>query len=215
MTPDSPTESLRPNLLSGQVSTFALVLLSLLAMGGWVASHWLSAKLARRLSGGPEQLMRARRVWRPRRRRHAGALAAVAVARPPIVLETDWSLALSAFVGALAIEFAMALYAWERRLLDSRIGRLLLGLRVALIGVVLLILAQPVLAWVQGRKIERRVVVLVDDSKSMRLIDRQMTASEKLDLAQFFEVKADSGPASAASVARLGSRRPAHAAPRN
>ena len=187
MTPDP---ALRTDLLSAGVPTFVIVLLPLLLGGLWVAGHAVSGRLLR--PGLP-------------RGAHAGAFAArvavgtvalwtlwQAVARF-IVLETSWSLWTSAFIGALAVEIVTLLFQWEKAIVARGMGRALLALRLLAVALVLLILVQPVLAWTQQRKIERRVVVLLDDSESMQLVDRQATPTEKVELAGFRRA----GPATA------------------
>jgi signal transduction histidine kinase len=187
MTPDP---ALRTDLLSAGVPTFVIVLLPLLLGGLWVAGHAVSGRLLK--AGHP-------------RSAHAGAFAArvavgtvalwtlwQAVARF-IVLETSWSLWTSAFIGALAVEIVTLLFQWEKAIVARGMGRALLALRLLAVALVLLILVQPVLAWTQQRKIERRVVVLVDDSESMQLVDRQATPTEKVELAGFRRA----GPATA------------------
>jgi len=179
MTPDP---ALRTDLLSAGVPTFVVLLLPLILAALWVFLHALSARL---LTPGLPKLALAGAM--------AGRVAAgtvtlwalwQAVARF-IVLETSWSLWTSAFIGALAVEIVIALFQWEKQIVDRGLGRLLLGLRLLAVGLVLLILVQPVLAWTQQRKIERRVVVLVDDSESMQLVDRQATPTEKVEVAGF------------------------------
>lgn len=103
-----------------------------------------------------------------------------------LLLETSWPLWTNALIGAVAIEFAMVVYQFEKRIVARRLGRWLLGLRLAAIGTVLTILVQPVFARDTTRTIERRVVVLVDDSGSMQIADPQMTVAEKLSLAAFY-----------------------------
>ncbi|MGI8603638.1 MAG: hypothetical protein ACR2OZ_11655 [Verrucomicrobiales bacterium] len=164
------------------------VLLTVLVAALWVASHAASRQLLGRLG-----LSASRRALAFMVRTTLGTLALWAfwqLLSHFIVLETTWPPLASGMIGALAIEMVMALYAWERRVLQPRVGRTLLALRVAAVAVVLLILAQPVLAWMQSRKIERRVAVLIDDSESMQLADRQMTASEKLEVAAFYRLAA-------------------------
>jgi hypothetical protein len=102
-----------------------------------------------------------------------------------VVLESSWSLWTNAVIGALAVESVTALFQWEKNSIDRATGRTLLALRLLAVALVLIILVQPVLAWNQQRKIERRVVVLVDDSESMQLVDHQSTASEKVEIASF------------------------------
>jgi len=179
MTPDP---ALRTDLLAAGVPTFVVVLLPLLLAGLWVILHALSTRLL--TPGLPMSALAGAFAARV-----AAGMAALwalwqAVARF-VVLETSWSLWTSAALGALAVEIVVALFQWEKQIVARGMGRMLLALRLLSVVLVLLILVQPVLAWTQQRKIERRVVVLVDDSESMQLVDRQATATEKVEVAGF------------------------------
>jgi hypothetical protein len=191
----NPDFALRTDLLAAGVPTFVVVLLPLLLGGLWALSHLASARLL--TPAVPKAASAAAFAVRVA----AGTLALwalwQAVARF-IVLETSWSLWTSAFLGALAVEIVIALFQWEKRIVDRGVGRVLLALRLLAVALVLLILVQPVLAWTQQRKIERRVVVLVDDSESMQLVDRQATPTEMLEVASF------RGAATTASRPALG-----------
>jgi len=193
MTPDP---ALRTDLLATGVPTFVVVLLPVVLGALWVAGHpasarWRHAERSRSAQAG---------VFAARVAAGTVALWALwqAVARF-IVLETSWSLWTSAFLGALAIETVVLLFQWEKAIVSRGIGRALLALRLLAVALVLLILVQPVLAWTQQRKIERRVVVLVDDSESMQLVDHQATPTEKVELAGFRRA----GPVAAARPAFL------------
>jgi len=178
----SSDPALRSDLLSAGVPTFVVVMLPLLLGGLWVAAHAVGGRVLK-----PSQ---------PRTALLAGFVVYVAIGALAlwslwqalarfIVLETSWSLWTSALIGSLAVEIVVGLFRWEKRIVDPIVGRALLALRLAAVGLVLLILVQPVLAWTQQRKIERRVVVLVDDSESMQLVDRQSTPTEKVEVAGF------------------------------
>jgi len=179
MTPDL---ALRTDLLSPTVPTFVILMLPLVLGGVWVAAHRASARwvpTSRPLAAGAAALA-------GRTAAGAATLWAVwqALARF-LMLETSWSLWTSAIIGAIALEIVMVLFQWEKATLTRRMGRTLLTLRCAAVALVLLILVQPVFAWTQQRKIERHVVVLVDDSESMQLVDRQATPTEKVEVAGF------------------------------
>ena len=179
-----PTDSvIRPDLLSPGVPAFVVVLLPVVLAGAWVAAHsatrrWLTSVNARaaHLAGFvARSALGSLTLW---------ALWQ-AISRFGILLETSWPLWVNSVIGACALELIFVLYQWERRIVTRAMGRILLALRIVSLFGVLVILTQPVRAWVQHRKIERRVVVLVDGSGSMQLVDHQMTATEKLDLARF------------------------------
>lgn len=83
---------------------------------------------------------------------------------------------------ALATEAIIWLYRYERQVVDARRGRLLTGLRLFALALLSWILLEPVWSRMVERKIEKEVVILVDDSASMHLIDDGQTQSRQ-DLA--------------------------------
>ncbi len=194
-----PTDTLvqRSDLIATPTAVVALMVVLLLVL--WVAAHALGRRFLGQFPGrGPEVGAFAARV----------AIGTVAlwslwqlVARF-ITLETTWPLLVNGFVGALALEIVFTLYRWERRVVSPRLGRTLLVLRTVAIAAVLIILAQPVYTWTQNRKIERRVIVAIDDSESMQLVDRQMSATERLDVAAFRGAGSASRPALGALTTR-------------
>lgn len=103
-----------------------------------------------------------------------------------LVLETPWPLAGLALGGGVVIELLIGLYRHERRLIAPRLARLLLLLRLGAAGVILLILAQPVYSRIRSREIAREVVVLVDDSASMQLADKDQPLPSRLAIARLF-----------------------------
>ncbi|MFN0129364.1 MAG: hypothetical protein ACKV19_22080 [Verrucomicrobiales bacterium] len=177
-----PDAALRTDLVSAGVPTFVVALLPLLGLALWVGAHRIGSRVVK--PDAPKPAGTAAFALRVAVGTFALWMIWQALARF-VVLETSWSLWLSAFIGALAFEIVTALFQWERRIVEPAVGRLLLGLRLGAVALVLLILVQPVLAWTQQRKIERRVVVLVDDSESMQLVDQQATATEMVETAVF------------------------------
>ncbi len=81
---------------------------------------------------------------------------------------TPWVIAL---VGALIAESLIRLYAYESRAVTPGRARMLVALRLAALVVLGCILIEP--TWVRKvkREIEREVIILIDDSASMSLID--------------------------------------------
>ncbi|OYW21799.1 MAG: hypothetical protein B7Z55_05425 [Planctomycetales bacterium 12-60-4] len=69
---------------------------------------------------------------------------------------------------------------WERRLVPAHVGWMLLALRLAALGVILLALLKPTWAWVIDRERSGRVVVAIDVSQSMQTSDLHATAAERL-----------------------------------
>lgn len=103
---------------------------------------------------------------------------------------TGWPLWSLALVGALAAEIIVLIYGFEKTLVRPVRGRWLLGLRLVALLVLLLILAQPVLSFLESREIEREIAILVDESDSMLLADQRLEATEILDRAELLGIKA-------------------------
>jgi len=82
---------------------------------------------------------------------------------------------------ALAVELVVWLYAYERQAAGARRGMHLLALRLVALACVAWILLAPVWSRQVEKKIDREVVVLLDDSASMHLVDEGERAS-RLDL---------------------------------
>ena len=111
-------------------------------------------------------------------------LATLQALQSVVVLATNWPLWILALGGSAAVETCLLLYGEERRLVSPR-NRLALGcLRVTLILLVVLALAQPVRVVEWSESVRRCVAVLIDDSASMQTPDTRLTGSEKIRLAE-------------------------------
>lgn len=149
----NPDPVLRSDLLAAGVPAAVVVVGSLVGLVLWGGSHrlsawWLRKHPSRSASAGFFALRLA-----------MGTVALWSVwqaAARWVVLETSWSLWTNAVIGALAVESVTALFQWEKNSIDRTTGRTLLALRLLAVALVLIILVQPVLAWNQQRKIERR-----------------------------------------------------------
>jgi hypothetical protein len=106
-----------------------------------------------------------------------------------VSLATSWSLVAIAVMGGLATEILVWLYQFEKTLVKKAKGRWLLALRLGALAVLLIILVQPVRSFLEEREIEREIAILIDDSDSMRISDQRLTASQKLDRAELFEIQ--------------------------
>jgi hypothetical protein len=90
-----------------------------------------------------------------------------------------FALVLAAVLGVLVVY----LYRTERHMVSRRVGRLLTGLRVALIIILMLMLTEPIIS-ITGTQPRRGVLmVMVDNSRSMQIADRERPGYEKLRLA--------------------------------
>jgi hypothetical protein len=164
------------------VPTWEVYALAALAVGAWVATHFLKRFLRMPL------LALAGFVGRVL----VGFLAMLAVAQAmqrPLILATNWPIWPLALVGAAAIESILALYAMERKIISRRLGLVLASLRVLAVALVIAMLAQPVKPWTLDKTLERYVAVLLDNSASMYVPDTQLNPSEKMRLALRFSTE--------------------------
>ncbi len=86
-------------------------------------------------------------------------------------------------IGALGAELVFWSYRYERTAITPVRGRWLLGLRLFELALLLWILLQPVWSRFVEREIEREVIVMIDDSASMDLVDEGQTKT-RLELAR-------------------------------
>lgn len=177
----TPTMEPQHYVFPASVPTALVYLLALLAIGAWVASHLVS----RRFGGRMRALLFAIR-W------GVGFLAMLAVSQAlqrGLVLATNWPIWPIALVGSLAVEIVLGFYALERRTITRAPGLALAILRVAIVALVVVMLAQPVRTWTLDKTTPRYVAVLLDTSASMYVPDTQLGPSEKIRLAETFGVE--------------------------
>jgi len=86
-------------------------------------------------------------------------------------------------IGSFGAELVFWCYRYERTAISPQRGWILLGLRLSELGLLLWILLQPVWSRFVQREIEREVIVMIDDSASMDLVDDGQTKS-RLELAR-------------------------------
>ena len=182
---DAPVE--QHGTLPSSVPTGIVGLLAAAAVAAWVATHvFISPRKSRRarlLLFFVRVLVGCTALW----------LALNALGRTVMFLNA-WSLWIPSLIGAAAVEISLALYALERRTVSRGAGFVLAVLRMALVLLVVIMLVQPVFSWEETRLAVRYVVVLLDDSASMHLVDRQLSVSEKLQLVQVFRPGAPDRP---------------------
>ena len=114
---------------------------------------------------------------------------AVPGAMSSVRFTSSWPLGMWCLLGALATEIVLWCYRFERRSLSRASGNALVGLRIALLVLLIFLLAQPVWHTEWESAVERYVAVLIDDSASMQLADTEATPSEKLATARLFGVE--------------------------
>lgn len=179
-----PESSQRPDVLSQAALTPALLLGALL---GSLLLWFLAHRLRRRFPALSRSTPRALPFFALRTILAGGFLwTGLQLLGRVLVLETPWPLPSLALGGGAALECLIALYRHESRLVPRSVGRLLLLLRLGAAGIILLVLAQPVYSLIRSREIAREVVVLLDDSASMQLADKDQPLTSQLAIARLF-----------------------------
>lgn len=177
------TELRRTDLLSADFPMLAIAVFAVVVVGAWAGTHVLKGRISNRWQRmgfiAVRLLVGTAAVW-----------SVLQFSARFVVLNTSWSLWFTALVGAAAVECAVELYSTERSMISRRAGWILLGLRIAMILLLTVMLAQPILQWETHTDITRYAAVLLDDSASMHIADRALTPSEKLKLASLFDLKA-------------------------
>mgnify|MGYP001021872687 CR=1 FL=1 len=166
-------DPVRIDLLPPEIATWMVAAMALVACGLWLGVRVLTRRYRERMARTGVVVSRA--------------LAAVTASwcllqllgRAAVYVCT-WPLWVAALMIGLGVEVASACFERERRALPPRLGATLLALRATAIALAALILMQPVLVRFTGKKITRRVAVLVDGSTSMRFSDRQWQPRELL-----------------------------------
>jgi hypothetical protein len=174
--------------LPGSFPTAALVLLLVVGVAAWIASHYL---LKRRL--------RARWLaW-------AGFVVRVAIGfcvilvltqigMRGLVLRTNWAMWLLALLGAVCVEAMVSLYSMERRIVSRKVGLALVGIRTLLILLLICMLTQPVYSLNLTEELRRVIAIVIDDSGSMHVADPQMGDAERARLGQILPDEAAQRP---------------------
>lgn len=171
-------ESVRIDLLPLSVATWAVGMMALAATVLWLV-------VRRYTRGGSFRVPRVGVVV-------ARVVVAVAAAwcwfqlgGRFVVYASEWPLWLGAVLLGGGVELVAAGFELERRSLGGRLGVVILVLRAVAVGLVVVVLLQPVVIFSYGRKIARRVAVVVDGSESMRFRDEQWLPEERLGWARY------------------------------
>ncbi|MGB6045298.1 MAG: hypothetical protein WBF93_19230, partial [Pirellulales bacterium] len=170
----------RADVISPAWSTTFVVLLAFVALAVWVASHFVRRRL--NLSSWRDLPLLLVRIV-------IGTVALWLVCSAMcrignFELATAWSLWTTSTVAAFCIEMIVAIYNLERQIVTRRMGMILVALRTAMVLLVALMLAQPVLSKRIFENNERIVAVMVDESTSMDITDTAWSDSEKLRLVE-------------------------------
>lgn len=157
------------------IPTFVLVLAALVIVGVWVWLHFFRVR-----SGWTVWVLTMLKLLAG----FVSLFAGAQVGRRFFVLATPWPIWSLALIGAIAVEAVTALYGLERKIVSRRWGACLLACRVAMVLTITVMLAQPVRSMLLTRQYQRYVAILVDDSASMHICDTQLTAGQKVRLAE-------------------------------
>jgi len=170
------TNALLPD---GFPTTMAL-LLAVVGVAGWAASHLLLGRLGRGAAADALRFVIRCAV---------GTLAMLAVfafTQRLLTLATNWSLWPIALLGAFSVEAVLALYSLERQTVSRRLGSALAALRVLLVLLAVGMLTQPTRTLDASRGHKPVVAIFVDESASMHVADTSLTPAEKVRLASVF-----------------------------
>ena len=102
--------------------------------------------------------------------------------------ESPWWFALTLVMLATAIALIVTLIRYERRLVPPAVGRSLLLLRLAVLLLLGLALAEPVISWSRDRTRTGRILVAIDLSDSMDMTDRHASRADKLRWARALDM---------------------------
>src|SRR5262249_44532273 len=103
---------------------------------------------------------------------------------------------LGTILGLVPLVFMVWLYRCELRLVRASIARCLLGLRVAVVALILFLIGfQPVIARTVTTRVPGRVLIALDLSDSMNVTDQQRPLVEKLQIARALRIIPDGGDA--------------------
>lgn len=165
----------RADLMPATVPLVVVVVLGLIGLAGWVALHWLLGRRGawmKLLCFAAGTAIGTLTIW-----------LVLSLIDRRLTVASPWTAWWLSVVGAGSLEAVVALYRLERRAVSRSAGLALVVLRCGLVAVLLLMLAQPVLSWQITQTIDRYIAVVLDDSASMRLVDHQRDASEKMRIA--------------------------------
>jgi hypothetical protein len=166
-------DPIRIDLLPPEIATWAVAVMALVASGLWLGVRVLTRRFRGLVPEYGVVVVRAVAAV-------TAAWCLLQLLGRVAVYACTWPLWVAALMIGLGVEIASACFNRERRALPRRLGTLLLALRAAAIVIAALILMQPVLVRFTGKKMTRRVAVLVDASTSMRFTDRQWQPRERL-----------------------------------
>ncbi len=94
-------------------------------------------------------------------------------------LESFWWASLILLCFLLAVGLVVRIYQYERKLVSRPVGWSLLSLRICVLLLLLLMSLQPTLTWTSHSKEQTKILVALDVSQSMDLVDEQADETER------------------------------------
>ncbi|MGN0854439.1 MAG: hypothetical protein ACI4R9_02835 [Kiritimatiellia bacterium] len=187
---------IRTDLLPESMATGLLAVLAVFGVALWMGCHWALRRY------GSNRFNVWRRALMNLPLGTAGAWFVLQFLARLVFLATPWPLYLCALAGAAALELVSAFYVHECSRVPPPTARILVACRMAAVATALVVLLQPVLIGERERTVNRRVVVLVDDSASMHFKDGLLTEDERRDLEEALGAKLPEGGLTRAEMIR-------------
>ena len=170
------------DMISGAFPTINLSIVSALLFIIWILCHVVSERTKKRhikiILFMLQLIVSSSAIW-----------SLLQLVGRQVLLATDWNLWENAILTGFAIEFMILFYKHEYHMVSKIKAYFMVGLRTITIGIISIILAQPILRKQHTKGIERIIAVLIDDSVSMRFSDNQLSVSEKLDVAKLYSIE--------------------------
>ncbi len=94
-----------------------------------------------------------------------------------IELNSLWPSWVIPLIGAIGVELVFRIYSFEQGAVSQRQGKLLGALRLAIWALLIWVLWQPVWSSLVPREVDQKVVILIDESASMSLVDEGQSES--------------------------------------
>jgi hypothetical protein len=103
-----------------------------------------------------------------------------------IFFATPWPLVVLGLIAGFGFEGLLFLYKHEVLIAGDKYGKLISPLRIAFFLLLIFMLGEPVFRRDKTVTVDRHVVVLIDDSDSMHIVDKQWSDAEKMYMGELF-----------------------------
>jgi len=94
-------------------------------------------------------------------------------------LESFWWASLIVLCFLVAVGLVVRIYQYERKLVSRSVGWGLVSLRICVLLLILLMALQPTLSWTSNSKEQTKILIALDVSESMDLVDEQADETER------------------------------------